>query len=311
MKTKFLTTIVALFAMTLSAQAQFDANGHEYVNLGLPSGTMWATCNVGATAPEVMGSYIAWGETEPKDNYRQYKYLDENEAENGILAYTKYNNVIDCLQLEDDAARVNWGGDWRTPSEKNVKELLSYCIITVSRVNNIQVLKVTSRINGNYIIFPTGGYIEGDYHHYYGIDDGTPYWTTDLFCSDVDFDEVDPVTMVVRTKQATIHEKDVDIDVFPGITIIGDNLDDENPLKWWAPFRGNGAQVRPVLTDKFTISDIPDDYFLKESTTIQGTTSVRIKDGTAEVDKNKTIVVYPTYIPKGKRIKSIKVVPVE
>ena len=81
-------------------------NGHDYVDLGLPSGTKWATCNVGASKPWEYGGYYAWGETEPKENY-------------GWSAY-KYSS-------EDDAAHANWGGKWRMPTRAQQEELLKEC----------------------------------------------------------------------------------------------------------------------------------------------------------------------------------------
>ncbi len=96
------------------------------VDLGLS--VCWATCNLGATKPEEYGDYFAWGETEPKDDYRweTYKWMDSS-------GLTKYNNyapqgVVDNkseLDLEDDAAHVKLGGKWRTPKESEIRELVS------------------------------------------------------------------------------------------------------------------------------------------------------------------------------------------
>ena len=81
--------------------AQTDSNGHEYVDLGLPDGTLWATCNIGATTPEECGNYYAWGETEPKDNYEvdTYKYANKNLFELTkycILKESGYNGSTHC-----------------------------------------------------------------------------------------------------------------------------------------------------------------------------------------------------------------------
>ncbi|MGM9745408.1 MAG: hypothetical protein ACI30H_00370 [Paludibacteraceae bacterium] len=100
------------------------ANGHEYVDLGLPSGTKWATCNVGATKPEEYGNYYAWGETTPKDYYDWNTYnwatatYDAEYDWWDLETLTKYNTsssygTVDnktVLELADDAARANWGG---------------------------------------------------------------------------------------------------------------------------------------------------------------------------------------------------------
>ena len=81
-------------------------DGHDYVDLGLPSGTKWATCNVGASKPWEYGGYYAWGETEPKENYDSSAYK---------------------CSSEDDAAHANWGGKWRMPTRAQQEELLKEC----------------------------------------------------------------------------------------------------------------------------------------------------------------------------------------
>ena len=154
--------------LTLYAQWEEDQvisgseNGYDYVDLGLPSGTKWATCNVGATTPEGYGDYFAWGETEPKSEYEwsTYKY---SEGSSSLL--TKYNNAasdgvvdnISTLAHYDDAARVNWGGKWRMPSSYEIDELIKNCTWTVFEKNGINGYKATSKINGNSIFFPTAG----------------------------------------------------------------------------------------------------------------------------------------------------------
>ena len=87
----------------------------EYVDLGLPSGNLWATCNLGASAPEAYGDYYAWGETKPK---QEYTYLNHKWYKEGApsLGFTKYNNEDGKLTLEDedDAVIQNLGNGWRT-----------------------------------------------------------------------------------------------------------------------------------------------------------------------------------------------------
>ncbi len=109
-------------------------DGHDYVDLGLPSGIKWATMNVGADIPEEDGNYYAWGETTTREEYQYswgfYKYYNEE-----IPCLTKYCNTstwgeIDnktTLDLEDDAAYVNWGGKWRIPTWGQWEELISEC----------------------------------------------------------------------------------------------------------------------------------------------------------------------------------------
>lgn len=141
-------------------------NEHAYVDLGLPSGTKWAICNVGATSPEGYGDYFAWGETSPKSNYAwsTYKYYNGSSSK-----LTKYNTKSDrgtvdnktTLDLSDDAARTNWGGKWRMPTEAEQNELRNNCTWTWTTKNGIKGYKVTSKTNGNSIFLPAAGYRDG------------------------------------------------------------------------------------------------------------------------------------------------------
>ena len=112
---------------------------HPYVDLGLPSGTLWATYNIGATKPEEYGDYFAWGETEPKEVYdwSTYKYAKASGAWD-LDSLTKYNfgnyydGVVDSLSTllpEDDAATVNWGSEWRMPTNEEQRELWDECYV--------------------------------------------------------------------------------------------------------------------------------------------------------------------------------------
>ena len=96
-------------------------DGHAYVDLGLPSGTLWATCNVGASSPEEYGDYFAWGETEPKNDYNwsTYKYCKGSSTTmTKYCTSSSYGTVDNKTELEpsDDAATVNWGSNWQMPS---------------------------------------------------------------------------------------------------------------------------------------------------------------------------------------------------
>ena len=126
-------------AMCLSAYSidKSIENGHEWVDLGLPSGTKWATCNIGASKPEEFGNYYAWGEVTPKDVYdwKTYKYgssyheLIKYNTENPYFCYGK-NGFVDgktTLELSDDAANFNWGGKWRMPTKIQQDELREQC----------------------------------------------------------------------------------------------------------------------------------------------------------------------------------------
>ena len=136
--------------------ANVPNDGHEYVDLGLPSGLLWATCNVGANSPEEYGDYFAWGETEPKETYdwSTYKWCegDKKSLTKYIIPYHPYGVVDNKTRLEpvDDAAHVNWGGNWRMPTYDEWQELYENCDIYGSFA--------VSRINGNSISLPFAGY---------------------------------------------------------------------------------------------------------------------------------------------------------
>ena len=137
------------------------ANGHEYVDLGLPSGLKWATCNVGATAPEAYGNYYAWGETEPKTTYSwsTYKWCNGSyDTQTKYCTSSSYGTVDNktVLELADDAARANWGGAWRMPTDAEWTELRENCTWTWTNLNGKNGYEVKGA-NGNSIFLPAAG----------------------------------------------------------------------------------------------------------------------------------------------------------
>ena len=140
---------------------------HEWVDLGLSSGTLWATCNVGANAPEDYGNYFAWGETEPKEDYTWETYKWCNGTYNTQTKYctnSSYGNngFVDNkteLDLEDDAAYVNWGSSWRMPSKVEQDELRNECTWTWTTLNGVSGCLVNGP-NGNTMFLPAAGYRE-------------------------------------------------------------------------------------------------------------------------------------------------------
>ena len=190
----YTTTISTDLTLTANFEKQTtpptgEENGHEYVDLGLPSGLKWATCNVGANSPEEYGDYFAWGETQPKDCYdcSTYKYCNGDR-----YSITKYCTKSDygtvdnktTLELTDDAARVNWGGNWRMPTKAEQDELrdTNNCTWTWITLNGVSGFKVTSKKNGNSIFLPASGY------RYYGdaLDNAGivgHYWSSSLSSS--------------------------------------------------------------------------------------------------------------------------------
>ena len=138
---------------------------HEWVDLGLPSGTLWATCNVGASSPEEYGDHFAWGETEPKNDYYwdTYKYCQGTKTTLTKYCTDSYYGTVDNkteLEPSDDAATVNWGSGWQMPSKEQCQELInsSYTTITWTTMNGKYGRKITSKSNGNSIFLPAAGW---------------------------------------------------------------------------------------------------------------------------------------------------------
>lgn len=158
---------VLLSSSMLSAQSTRGAiNGHEWVDLGLPSGLKWATCNVGASSPSDYGNYYAWGETSPKSSYTE-----------GNCA-TWEQNIGDIAGTSRDAARQNWGGSWRMPTHAEFGELINNCTWTWTTQNGHNGYKVTGP-NGNSIFLPAAGCPYGASSYHVGSDgfywSSTPY----------------------------------------------------------------------------------------------------------------------------------------
>lgn len=144
---------------------------YTYVDLGLPSGLKWATCNVGATKPEEYGDYFAWGETTPKrkSEFTQLAYAWARKDDYGFIKYcvdTTYGIVDNktVLELSDDAANVNWGGSWRMPTSKEQFELWFGC--TWEWTDNYKGTNVKGQVgkskkNGKEIFLPAAGFRTG------------------------------------------------------------------------------------------------------------------------------------------------------
>ncbi|MDO5331683.1 MAG: hypothetical protein Q4E99_03300 [Bacillota bacterium] len=212
----------------------------EYVDLGLPSGTLWATTNVGALSPEDFGDYFAWGDTEgaksgafPSSSYKWCKKGDMHKltkyCNDKSYGYNGFTDMVTTLKPSDDAASANWGNSWRMPTEREFDELLSgrYCRYKWYPSHNIKFhgvagYKVTSKMpgyKGNYIFLPAAGHPDyrgpsqprGHYGH---------YWTSSLG----------------TTPQCAIEE------VLPP-----HELHFSNNLHRRSELRYNGSSIRPVL----------------------------------------------------------------
>lgn len=159
-------------------------NGHDWVDLGFPSGTRWATCNVGANSPEDFGDYFAWGETEPKlsfywsnyrysatgasyDDPRLTKYC--NDSQYGNMGFT---DDLTVLEPSDDAATVNWGAGWMMPTHDEINELYAYCHITCATQNGVNGRLFTGP-NGNSIFIPAAC-----------------IYANNTYCNDFDFGDI-------------------------------------------------------------------------------------------------------------------------
>lgn len=154
-------------------EAQSDPyNGHEYVDLGLPSGLKWATCNVGASAPEEYGDYYAWGEIETKDvytkdNYKYYHIGTGTDADGFDSERPVWDDLGVISGTEYDVVRQKWGSSWRMPTQNEFQELYDKCTWNWVKKNNVNGYKVTGP-NGNWIFLPAAGYRDGTYLSFVG-----------------------------------------------------------------------------------------------------------------------------------------------
>ena len=147
----------------------------EQIDLELPSGTIWAACNLGASSPEKCGNYYAWGETEPKSYYdlETYKF-GKNEYH-----LTKYNGEDGktILDPEDDAANAVLGGKWHIPTEEQMNELLDNTTHEESELNGVKGTLFKSKTNNNTLFFPYSGYKIGSNVYEIHI---CHYWSSSL-----------------------------------------------------------------------------------------------------------------------------------
>ena len=190
------TTLVASTEVTVTSKP-----AHEYVDLSLPSGTLWATCNIGAENPEDYGDYFAWGETTGYNsgkttfNWSTYKWCS-NGTWKGITKYTFPDGQTSGiwysgstfigdnkteLDPEDDAAYVNWGSEWRMPTHAQLEELVnsSYTTTTWTALNGVYGRKISKKSDSNvYIFLPAAGYRSGS--SLYDAGSYGDYWSRSL-----------------------------------------------------------------------------------------------------------------------------------
>jgi len=198
---RHIITFIFIVCFSLIKAANID-----YVDLGLPSGLKWATCNVGADRPELVGNYYAWGEDAPKKKYviKNYKYTKMSLMERVLSVFTpalfdlRYitcyptSGDISVLNLapEDDVAATILGEGWKIPTKQDYEELIANCTWEVMSVNGIDCLKLTSKVKGyedKYIVFPPSDLKNdqpGMYRKSYKKEARAPgavyYWTSTL-----------------------------------------------------------------------------------------------------------------------------------
>ena len=157
-------------------------DGYDYVDLGLPSGTLWATTNLGGASANSYGDYFAWGEITTKDSYTWENYTLANGSS---TTFTKYNNsssygTVDnktTLEAADDAATQNWGGNWRMPTIEEWEELFEKCTWNWTTLNGVNGYEVKAT-NGNSIFLPAAGF--RNYDELYSAGSYGDYWSSSL-----------------------------------------------------------------------------------------------------------------------------------
>ncbi len=153
-----------------------NLNGYDWVDLGLPSGLKWATHNVGASAPEDFGYYIAWGEIEPKDYYSTinsitYKVSSKKLIHEGIIDETG------TLTKNHDVAHVIWGEGWRIPTIEEWSELIDGCNWNFAAFNGVNGYLVTGP-NKNMIFLPAAAFMQNKTID--NVGDFGDYWSSSV-----------------------------------------------------------------------------------------------------------------------------------
>lgn len=187
---------VTLYAQW-KANPKGSYNGHEWVDLGLPSGIKWATYNVGATKPSEYGNYFAWGETSPAENkyFCNYEHMasggglikyccDEASGQDGFV------DNLTTLEGLDDAAAVNWGGEWRMPTRDEFSELVTWTTQTDTTLFGVNGFMLTSKVNGNSVFFPSAGFCYSGDHSIGKAGVDCCYWSSSLWSGETSFNAV-------------------------------------------------------------------------------------------------------------------------
>ena len=258
----------------------------EAVDLGLPSGTLWASWNVGASSPEEQGEYFAWGEVAPKADYSWSTYLWCEGSEDTLKKYNTDDSLdpVDSntlLNMEDDAARVLLGDEWRIPTFSEIKELTntSYCSWTWTTKENVKGYLVTSLTNGNSIFIPAAGWFEGTSHD--GVGEQGLYW-----CSQIQESKNSNAKILYFT----------DSSYYP------------NGTTYYMSPRSDGMSIRPVYGNRIDVTSISlsnDRIEITEGNAISISVSVFPDNATdktlsVKTDNNSAVVCSSTGLIYGK-----------
>lgn len=178
------------------------SNGYDFVDLDLPSGTLWATKNVGAASISEKGNYYSWGECETKSNYSQstYQWSISNPT---------------SLPLTYDVANKTWGGDWRIPSAEECSELLQECNSSIHTENGITGILLVSKRNGAQVFFPAGGFYDGNSLRYDNVEG--EYWTSTVL--DWKYYNVKSLDIDINNAYSVIHVLNGDKNIFRGYNV--------------------------------------------------------------------------------------------
>ncbi|MBR4327238.1 MAG: hypothetical protein IKP73_17125, partial [Bacteroidales bacterium] len=165
MKKISMMVVFMLIATVIWAQDNDRDKEHLQVDLGLPSGTLWAFTNVGAALPEDFGDYFSWGEVDYKSNYGwpTYKYVKGGDATKltkycaqPTIGYNKYTDTLVVLEAEDDVATQKWGADWCMPTQEQFEELKKECTWKWTVRNGKNIIEITGK-NGSKLYMPAAG----------------------------------------------------------------------------------------------------------------------------------------------------------
>ena len=192
-----ITDAVGIVNIILGNSGSNNQTEHDYVDLGLPSGTLWATCNIGASSPEDYGDYFAWGESEESYksgkmdfSWNTYMWCSGSGStmtkycDNSSYGFEGFTDELTELEQEDDAAYANWGPGWRMPSIDQFRELINsnYTTTEWTTQNGVYGRKITSKKEGytdRSIFLPAAGY-----RYFSSLDDAGSdgnYWSRTLY----------------------------------------------------------------------------------------------------------------------------------